>query len=174
MGTNYTWKCVACAESDAFLREFIDHHFEVEVMAEYVRDLGATTVKDTRSNEVVLAPYMDVLVFAFVCTSRSSNNRFASENVGCVQEGQGKTGESFADTQLVVQRHRPKKCLGENLKTLDASTPDHEFGSDSDFIRDWFRTMGYWCETFILRGENFGSPVVRVRWLLDAERGDVK
>ena len=166
MGTDYAWNYVVCAESDEFLRQFIVRHFKVQVMAQYVRDLGSTTVKDTRSNEVVLVPpYMDSLIFAFVCVSRSSNNRFAAEMVGCVQDGQGKTGESFADTQLVARRNRPKKCLGENLKAFDVSTPEHDYSSDSNFIKDWFRKAGYWCETFIhlVRGEfrniSFSSQV---------------
>ena len=132
MGTDYSWNCVACAESDASLRQFIARHFKVQVMARYVRDIGFTTVKDTRSNEVVLVPFMDSLIFAFACVSRSSNNRFAAEMAGCVHDGQGKTGESFADTQPVVRRHRPKNCLGDNLKALDDSIPpEHDYSSDS-------------------------------------------
>ena len=76
--------------------------------------------------------------------------------------------------KTVVSARRPKKLYGENLKTLEATTPNHEYASDAEYIRQWFREQGYWCDTFIVHSDWHGSFTARVRWLLYCMRSDVK
>ena len=122
--TTLVWRCVIASERDAAVRNFIEsNHEHIELMIEFTSEAGLPKAKDTRSKKYVVVPYMRVILFGFTCTSKSTQNPHASENLGCVQDGTEKTGEAFAETQVVVERHRPEKCYGENLRTLDASTP---------------------------------------------------
>jgi site-specific DNA-cytosine methylase len=174
MGTSFEWICKCASESDEETRHFIEKNGKVELLVEMTRELSQTQARDTRTKEFKPVSYMDNLFFGFSCTSKAPNNQNASENNGCVQDEKGQTGETFAETKLVVQRHRPRKLYGENLKSLDSTTPDHEFASDGDYIRAWFRDQGYWVDTFVVRAENYGSAAVRARWLLYGTRSDVK
>ena len=145
-----------------------------DLLVEFTHELSQTTARDTRSHEFQVVNYMDYIIFGFSCVSRAANNGKSHENLGCVQDAEGKTGETFEETKMVIRRHRPRRITGENLKALDASTPDHDFVSDGDYIRNWFRGEGYWCESFVVRAEKYGSCGVRVRWLLTGMRSDFK
>ena len=91
LGTAYSCSCKAVAELDPEIREFIDGSFDVDLTVERSVELAQTMAKDVRSGIFMLVPSFDNILFGFVCTSRSSNNPHAFENVGCVQDGKAKT-----------------------------------------------------------------------------------
>jgi site-specific DNA-cytosine methylase len=173
-GENFQYECVACAECDEQTSAFIADNARVELLVEFTKELGAATARDLRTKLIQVVPDFELFLFGFSCVSRASNNSNAHENLGCVQDGVEKTGETLNEVMLVVLRKRSRKCYGENLKALDAKTPDHEFASDADYIKDFFKEAGYWVDTFIVRGECYGSCASRCRWLLYAMRSDVK
>ena len=174
LGMNYKFTCIVASESDPAVRDFINRNFDIDLLVEFTHELSGSKAKDARTKEYKVIRYMEVLIFGFICTSRSTNNGNAADNVGCVQDAKDKTGESFAETRLVIARHRPGRLYGENLKTLEAATPDHDHGSDSDYIKVEMRQLGYWCDAFIVRSTNHGSTAERVRWLLHGIRNDLK
>ena len=176
MGTDFKYVCTCAAESDEATRLFITSNSNrpVTLLVEFTRELAAAEARDTRSGKFMAVPNFDVFTFGFTCDSNSRNNSKVGQNRGCIQEGREKSGEGFAEVQVVVMKRRPRKLYGENLRTLDYATPNHEFPSESAYIREWFHDMGYWCESFIVYGEHHGSFASRVRWMLYAMRSDVK
>jgi site-specific DNA-cytosine methylase len=162
------------AEIDPPTSSFCDDHFDVEIIVETVKECAAPKVRDVRTKVMKNMPPHQGVYFGFSCQSISNANNASSENVGCVQDGLGKTGCAFKDTQDVIAAHRPERCFGENLKNLEIATPQHQCSNDAIYVKEWFRKMGYWSESYICKAADSGSGADRCRWLLFCVRGDVK
>ena len=91
-----------------------------------------------------------------------------------MQDGDGTTSESFGESVEVIKIHRPRRLYGENVKHMDSATPTHEFISDGEYAKNELHQIGYWAESFIVSARDFGSHVVRHRWLLNGEEGIIK
>ena len=98
--------------------------------------------REVRTKKLVPIPLVAILVFGFSCKDRSFQNPKASSKLGCIQEATGSTGTGWQDTKGVIVRHRPRKLYAENTRMLDTHTPDHEFYSDSAFIKKDCEDMG--------------------------------
>ena len=166
LDTKFTYTCRFCAECDPETVKFIDTNFDVELIAEYSKELANDRVKDVRDNIYKVPRDIKALFFGFTCISRSSINPKASQNLGCIQDGKEKTGEAWNETKEVIKAKRPERLYGENLKTLEATTPDHMCTSDAEFIKGELRDLGYWVDDFIVKADVHGSFVVRTRWYL--------
>jgi len=172
--TDYTFFCKWISEADATLRDYMEKNFEIPLMTEFTRELAATMAKDSRSKEMTFMEAVTMFFFGFTCGSRAGPNSKAHENLGRVQDNKEKTGEAYHESLAVIEFHRPERLYGENVRHLESHTPDHEFSSDSEYIKDQLKGKGYWVNTFIVRAQSFGSWTLRTRWLLFGMRSDIK
>ena len=170
-GTHIRLECLYVAEHDPETLDFLLKNHEIPYAFSEVADLKEFQAREVRTKKLVPIPWVAILVFGFSCKDRSSQNPKASSKLGCTQEATGSTGTGWQDTKGVIVRHRPRKLYAENTRMLDTHTPDHEFYSDSAFIKKDCEDMGYYTEVFIVRSEVHGSFCVRCRWLLYAQEG---
>ena len=175
LDTKYSVKCMYVSEKDDGARGFIEQEFpEITLIAKTTVELAAREARDVRSGRMLPVPYVDVLVLGFSCISRSTNSKNSKLMLGCIQAGQGDTGETWEQAEQVIQTHRPRKLFAENVKGINQKTPLSEFASDSEYIKVTLGKLGYWSATHMCLAEHFGSETCRYRWMLEGEEGLVK
>ena len=175
LDSKYSVKCMYVSEKDDAARGFIEQEFpEITLIVKTTVELAAREARDVRSGRMLPVPYVDVLVFGFSCISRSTNSKNSKLMLGCIQAGQGDTGETWEQAEQVIKTHRPRKLFAENVKGINQKTPLSEFASDSEYIKVTLGKLGYWSATHMCLAEHFGSETCRYRWMLEGEEGLVK
>ena len=142
---------------------FINNEHNAKLHFKDVQELSRSSCIDLKTGKETLVPWVALLLYGFICTSRSGNNCHAKANKGCVQKGESKTGESFHDVEKVITTKRPKLAIGENLTKLTEETPNMQCQSDADYICKWYRAQQYWCEAVQLEAREKGSQASRLR-----------
>jgi hypothetical protein len=66
----------------------------------------------------VAAPYVDLLVAGFPCTSKTSLSSLSGQMKRCIRDGLGDTGLASADVLTFVTANRPRLVVLENLPSL--------------------------------------------------------
>ena len=75
------------------------------------------------------------------------------------------TGKGFGDTFAIVERHRPRLVILDNVVGLleQPGEDDPEEDADADWIVEQFVSIGYWAAWFRFDAREYGSFVVRER-----------
>lgn len=106
----------------------------------------------------------------FSCQSRSAANQSRAKNVNCVQNGEGKTGESFEAVRRYLERHHPDCFMLENVPGLAQTVKGggDSVESDAEYIVRELKKCGYQTVVQIsTSAADHGSPCCRKRlyWL---------
>lgn len=112
-------------------------------------------------------PHVRIGFAGFSCQSRSALNNSRSLNAGCVQQGTGKTGESWMHVREFIAAHHPDAFLSENVPALSHAVPDAG-DTDSAFIVKELKAMGYGTVIEVVtQATDYGSITSRKRlyWL---------
>lgn len=114
----------------------------------------------TQDNQL---PDFDVLLAGFPCQSFS----YAGKQLGF-----GDTrGTLFFEVERLLEKHRPRLCLLENVRGLTT----HDQGRTFKTIIDCFEKLGYSVSYRLLNASNFGVPQNRVRiYIIASLDGAVK
>ena len=141
-------------------RKFLHTQFpELPCIYEQVEDLSQLSAYNWVKENMEVVPHVCGFAAGFTCRSRSPSNSSAAKNKGCIRAGSDSSGKAFHATQQYIEKSRPEWVLLENITPLLQDGPD----SDSAYIKEWFASIGYACECFVVAAEKYGSRVVRVR-----------
>ena len=129
-----------------------------------VEDIKYVTAYDLKSRNNKTIPYVHGIIAGFPCVDRSPQNPRASNNLGCVAKGEGKTGGVFADIAAVISKNSPLLVILENVtslkQTFSATGADT---SDVTFIKDTLQRLGYVCFDNVVASTDYGSETARTR-----------
>ena len=108
-------------------------------------------------------PHFDVLLAGFPCQSFS----YAGKQLGF-----GDTrGTLFFEVERLLEKHRPRLCLLENVRGLTT----HDKGRTFKTIIERLEKLGYFVSYRLLNASNFGVPQNRVRiYIIASLDGEVK
>ena len=95
----------------------------------------------------------------FSCKSRSKANAKSSANLGCVREGTGEAGTTFAFLRDFVHRERPSLVILENVCELSEGGD----ASDTRYVCQTFEALEYACSAFEVEALEYGSLARRSR-----------
>lgn len=166
-GVSLSCRHVFSCERDKDAQAFLLSQFpRMEALIENIRDLDqewAPTIHGTASG-LLQMDKVDIFAAGFSCKARSklNCNRAAAD---CVQNGTACTGETFSHLAAYISRHRPRCVLLENVSDLAEVS---ETGiSDSDYIVQFFLSIGYVCRPYPIEARKYGSLPRRFRlyWL---------
>lgn len=110
-------------------------------------------------------PQFDLVTYGFPCQdiSRIGQQKGLKEN--------SKTRSSLVWNVLkIIEYHKPKICIGENVKTLVGKN----FKNDFDKIVEKLNELGYTTYYKVLNSKNFGVPQNRERVYIVSIRNDIK
>lgn len=144
----------------AHLMQHTDPKFVVEAVSELQSDIAKNLKFEDHRQE--LLPYCFGLDGGPPCTSRSPLNNRSCENIDCVQEGKGATGEGFADTLKCIKKHWPLCVTLECVVQLMQKSV-HKEESDCEWFSQQMSDVGYWVVAEAIEADEFGSPVPRER-----------
>ena len=104
------------------------------------------------------------------CTSRTSLNKNAADNINCVQKGTDATGEGFKDVFDVGDAHWPEVVMIECSDKLAQVDPKAGPTSVSDavWVTDQYKSKGYWATHGLLQATDWGSYPSRYRYYAGA------
>lgn len=119
----------------------------------------------TVAGDVAIVKHASIYVAGFTCTSRSKLNVNRARNIGCVQKGEDKSGESFRTVAGYIDTSRPDVTLLENVVDMAQETESGE--SDASWIATWLEQRGYTVAWRVVRAQDHGSYATRNRiyWL---------
>lgn len=126
-------------------------------------DVCKEKAKDCRSGDLVMVPWVAMLVTGPPCVSRSPANRKSSSMRHCVQSGAGKTGEHMSMVLGICQRQRPEVVIIENVTQLleaDETSPT----TDGYYIKDELTRNTFGADHHNIEALQHGSPVPRNRY----------
>ena len=126
-------------------------------------DVSKEKAKDCRSGDLVLVPWVAMLVTGPPCVSRSPANRKSSTMRHCVQSGGGKTGENMSMVLGICQRQRPEVVIIENVTQL-LEADDTSATTDGDYIKDELIRNKFGADHQNIEALQHGSPVPRNRY----------
>ena len=107
--------------------------------------------------------FVSIFTAGFTCKAVSKLNVNSKRNVGCVQRGEGSTGQSFLDIKAWIEKWLPEALYLENLDDLLQVCPETLI-SDADYIVDWLHSIGYGCAFHRkVNARDYGSFPLRVR-----------
>ena len=155
----------AC-ESDDDKRNFIMRFHSPQFVFKDTADMAEPTNQDCKTGRLVMTPGVDIVFDGFQCKSRSPLNNKASALLGCVQDGVGKTGESFSDVLEYVRTKKPKILFLENVVQLMEPSKGQGKGdskSDADYVTTVLREAGYCGKWFEIQASDYGSFACRKR-----------
>ncbi len=121
----YAFSC----ESSPPKQEFLQSQFRPLLLFADAAELDKLMALDVVSNEKKLVPWVNVVIAGFPCVSRSAANVNAAANVGCVERGEGATGEGFQFILNYIDNCDPDMVVLENLKALTQPNEPEMFTS---------------------------------------------
>lgn len=134
-------KCVFSSEWDKFAQKTYEYNF------------GEVPFGDITQIEPDFIPKHDVLFAGFPCQPFSYSGR----NEGFKDKTRGTL---FFDILRILEHHKPKMFLLENVKGLKS----HDKGKTLETIIESLEKIGYNIKWEILRSYDFGLPQMRERW----------
>ena len=142
-GVNFISDEVA-AEIDEAKQSFLQAQFAINCLVADVAELENPKVRDARGGLVRSLPESRVFGGGFSCASVCNQNNNRHENVGCVRDVQGTTGQTFHSIAVYIHKMRPRVSFLENVVTLNAK---YEFDSlstsDVEYILEWFTSRNF-------------------------------
>ena len=165
-GVDVEIQCVFQVEKDEEKRaHLLNHTCATHTFDDVSKVASQQRLHCFRTNQDVLLPWAHTLFSGFPCTNRAKTSRTSHLSKGCVQKGTGVTGKGFGDTFAIVERHRPRLVILENVVGLleQPGEDDPEEVSDADWIVEQFVSIGYWAAWFRFDAREYGSFVVRER-----------
>ena len=157
------FQCEANAQKQEFLSE---QHGDCQFMFAEVASLLEVRVRELKWGGFHPVPSVEAVSAGFSCASRSKANSASAGNVGCVQKGTEKTGLTFQYLLNFIKRRLPKIILLENLEELSAGGEE----SDTNFVLDELRKLGYTVEAVLIDATKYGSRARHVRLFFVALR----
>lgn len=136
-------KCVFSSEIDKFACETYEANFGEQPYG----DITSETVKAN------IPKNFDILCAGFPCQPFS----YAGRNEGFKDKVRGTL---FFDVLDVIEQHKPKSFILENVKGLKS----HEKGETLDLILKSLEAIGYRLHWKIINSMDFGVPQKRERW----------
>jgi DNA (cytosine-5)-methyltransferase 1 len=133
--------CVFSSDVDKFAGQTYQHNFG---------DFPSGDITEIKANEI---PDFDILTAGFPCQPFS----YAGRNEGFKDKVRGTL---FFDVLRILEYHRPKMFLLENVKGLKS----HEQGETMETIIQSLEDLGYSVHWTILNSYHFGIPQYRERW----------
>ncbi len=143
--------CVFSSDIDAFAQKTYAHNFG-EVPSGNITNISADVIPD-----------FDILTAGFPCQPFS----YAGRNEGFEDKTRGTL---FFDICRILEKHKPKMFLLENVKGLKS----HKKGETMSVIIDSLEKLGYNVHTKILNSYDFGLPQYRERWYCVGFKNNVK
>ncbi len=137
----YDQECVFSSDIDKFARQTYEHNF------------GEKPHGDITEIETDDIPDFDILTAGFPCQPFS----YAGKNEGFKDKTRGTL---FFDILRVLESHKPKMFLLENVKGLKS----HRKGKTLKIIEESLEELGYTIHWKVLNSHNFGIPQKRERW----------
>ena len=143
------------------LREF-PHVFENGVMVADMNELADDSVQDVRGFAKLL-PRLQSLGSGFPCTSRTPMSSSMKDNINCVQEGKGATGQGLASILKILDKHPDvEEVLLECVVQLGQKVPSSS-QSDSEYIVSQLQNRRFWSIHVELEALEHGSCIPRHR-----------
>lgn len=134
-------KCVFSSEWDKFAQKTYEYNF------------GEVPFGDITQITPSFIPKHDLLFAGFPCQPFSYSGR----NEGFKDKTRGTL---FFDILRILEHHKPKMFLLENVKGLKS----HDKGKTLDTITEALEKIGYHIKWKILKSYDFGLPQMRERW----------
>lgn len=133
--------CVFSSDIDKFAKQTYQHNFG---------DLPHGDITKIDADEI---PKFDILTAGFPCQPFS----YAGKNQGFEDKVRGTL---FFDVLRIIDHHRPKMILLENVKGLKS----HDEGKTMETVLKSLNDLGYTTYWTILNSHHFGVPQNRQRW----------
>jgi len=165
--------CVWCCDNDPAVQKHLTAEFNPSALFVSASHLLQSKAYDKITGKYIVIPHADVLVGGFVCTSRSKANQNSSENKGCLQRGEGKTGETYKIFRDIALKVGPDLVVSENLVELFQSADGIEM-NDGDFVIKDFTEADYGTAAFITNAGDYGSLATRIRSYFASIQGEAQ
>jgi DNA (cytosine-5-)-methyltransferase len=142
------------------IEEFISKSYSLIHNIDESKNLG-----DITKVKIEDIPQFDLVTYGFPCQDIS----IIGKQKGL--EKNSKTRSSLVWNVLkIIEYHRPKICIGENVKALVGK----KFKNDFNKIIDRLNDLGYRTYYKVLNSKNFGVPQNRERVYIVSIRNDIK
>jgi site-specific DNA-cytosine methylase len=170
---------VASAEIDPRKRAFHLHEHQPGIMVSDAAEFLKPVFKNIATGESAVLPKANALIAGFSCTTRSSQNMHAKDNVHCVQNSDKSTatGDTYRiAAQIAFDNPEIEVVVLENLVNLNQKESSSSAGaessmSDSEFILSDFKNNQFTMRIFPIQCGLYGSWPQRMRNFYCALRG---
>ena len=153
---------VLAAEKCEAKQQFLRTQYRPAFLLRDIEDLTKTKATNLVTNLLEFIPHAKWFFAGFSCTSRSKMNVHSSANRGCIQDGQGATGDSFHKVRQFIEKCRPEFILLENVVELSEVSEDSGV-SDEEYILSVLASAGFAARCFRVSCADYGSCVERDR-----------
>ena len=113
---------------------------EMQYLVQDMANMSQDRTHGLKGNTEFIVPWCFLFVAGFPCVSRSSLNKNAAANVGCVRGNSGQTGNGYKMTSDTIRRHKPAIVVLENNPGLLKS--DEEGLQDSTYVTEYLSNLG--------------------------------
>lgn len=167
-GVEINFKVLLACERSEKKRAFLQSQHELVHLVEDMATLKQDRLTDVRTNSEFLMPWLFGFFAGFPCVSRSSLNKNAPANLGCIAKGTGETGAGYTMIVDFLTRHSPAFVVLENNPGLLQS--DEDGSCDADFVKQNLFDIGYMVTQLDVECRDHGSFAARRRLLWVAFR----
>jgi site-specific DNA-cytosine methylase len=153
-------------ESDRLAQKFLRHtNHGCKILINNASELLSPLVKNVMGGDdaKITLPWVFLLIAGFMCSDKSKASSNRSSLKAGMQEGKGKTSETFELLLAFIKKSKPYLIVMENLREIFAMD-DSAVISDGIYVCEAVAALGYSIVTWVVaKATATGSAATRIR-----------